>query len=56
MAIHVKELVVRANVGLPQSEGTAAMSHGQTESPSSESTIQAAVAEMMRILKSKKNR
>lgn len=54
MPIHVKELVVRANVGLPASDSTA--NSPQAEAIPSQGLVQAVVAEMLRIMKAKKNR
>ena len=54
MAIHVKELVIKANVGKDAVGGTPA--HGGSNDASQSEVIKAAVAEVMRIIKDKKNR
>ena len=54
MAIHVKELVIKANVGKDVLGGTPAFGSGHDASQSE--VIKAAVAEVMRIIKDKKNR
>jgi hypothetical protein len=55
MAIHVKELVIRANVGTPAAVPSGSEQNESASLPSAQ-VVQAAVAEMLRILKDKKNR
>ena len=56
MAIHVKELVIRANVGM-DSKGQSSPASTQNSNPEdSETLVKQAVAEVMRIMKDKKNR
>lgn len=53
MAIHVKELVIKANVGRDSAPG--AVREEASEARQTE-MIKAAVAEVMRMMKDKKNR
>jgi Family of unknown function (DUF5908) len=54
MAIHVKELVIKANVGHSTTKGEAGIPHDGSALQSE--TIKLAVAEAMRVLKDKKFR
>jgi hypothetical protein len=53
MAIHVKELVIKAQVGL---ETHGATSGGGDQGVSQAAVVKAAVEEVMRVMKDKKNR
>lgn len=54
MAIHVKELVIKANVGMEESRPA---EHGASANHAPHAAmVQAAVAEVMRILKDKQHR
>lgn len=56
MAIHVKELVIRANVGMEQSEKPRSGATEGTQAVNAAALLKQAVAEVMRITKDKKNR
>ena len=56
MAIHVKELVIRANVGNGQQVNPSGSAEGSTTESNPNDFVKATVAETLRILKDKKNR
>lgn len=56
MAIHVKELVIRANVGMDAQDQTSSEAAQRSQPESSEKLVKQAVSEVMRMMKDKKNR